>query len=509
MYKILIVEDEKWIREGLIAMIDSNILPIAYIESAENAEEARQLFVLHKPDIVISDVRLPACLGTDLCKELFSINPFTKFIMATGYDDFSYVRDALTYKAVDYLIKPITKEALHKALRLAVTEIEQERLQSLSNFEVLLISSLCATFYNSQNIEVLTQLETPFTKFLSGQNGYLIISVVYKKSTLYSYGFDFSLDSNWISITVASNTKLFLYRFACNENLVHVDQVAARLSHKINEVYRVLAGKDYCLILGKPKLYFAHLAEAFSEIKALLMAREEGDTYVLEPSPHKGICKQIILDDFDYFLSLAANLDLKKLEKHLHDKKDALYQKKVIIFELWETLYFMEKQIEHLFPELNHHQRQELNLKYEEQKYAFDMEELFEFSIEIIASIIRLQLKNLDFTDISHNLPWIITWLNQNYSRPLSLTKLAEVLFVSEAYLSSYFKKNTGESFTNYLTKLRIDQSKELLRKTDMKIGDIAQAVGYQDQHYFNRTFRKLCKTTPGDFRQEHKDVKD
>lgn len=123
MYDILVVDDERWIRKGIIKMIDGQGSLVGSIMEADSVETAERLFDECRPHIIISDVRFPKEDGCILCRRIYQKSPKTKIIMLSGYNDFEYVKSALNYKAVDYLLKPVAREALNDAIRRSIEEI--------------------------------------------------------------------------------------------------------------------------------------------------------------------------------------------------------------------------------------------------------------------------------------------------------------------------------------------------------------------------------------------------
>lgn len=131
MYTLLVAEDERWIRKGVIKMIDSQSMDIREILEADNIEDAFMLFKEKRPSIVISDVRFPIENGCILCERIYAHSPNTRFIMLSGYNDFEYVKRALLYKAVDYLLKPVDKNILNNTIKKCIDElVEQEQMKS-------------------------------------------------------------------------------------------------------------------------------------------------------------------------------------------------------------------------------------------------------------------------------------------------------------------------------------------------------------------------------------------
>lgn len=126
MYKILVVDDERWIRKGIVRMIDKDTLQIEEVFEAETVEDALAIFRKEIPDIVLSDVMFPRENGCDLGDQIYAIKKDTKIIMISAYDDFENARRALQFAAVDYLLKPVSKEKLRQVLKKCVEQIKEE-----------------------------------------------------------------------------------------------------------------------------------------------------------------------------------------------------------------------------------------------------------------------------------------------------------------------------------------------------------------------------------------------
>ncbi len=120
--KLLVADDERWIRKGILKMVDQGAHGFEEIFEAGTLAAFEEIFLKEKPEIVISDVRFPSGTSCELCQKLYESHPSTKFIVLSGYDDFTYVKAALGYKAVDYLLKPVDKGELNDTIRKAMEE---------------------------------------------------------------------------------------------------------------------------------------------------------------------------------------------------------------------------------------------------------------------------------------------------------------------------------------------------------------------------------------------------
>ncbi len=130
--KLLVADDERWIRKGILKMIDLEDFGFQEVLEVGSLTEYEEIFRNHLPDVVVSDVRFPSGTSCELCQRLYNLRPKTKFIMLSGYDDFQYVKSAFGYKAVDYLLKPVDKGVLNDTIRKALEELGIEKRQEVS-----------------------------------------------------------------------------------------------------------------------------------------------------------------------------------------------------------------------------------------------------------------------------------------------------------------------------------------------------------------------------------------
>ncbi|MEI3162449.1 MAG: helix-turn-helix domain-containing protein [Lachnospirales bacterium] len=124
--KLLVADDERWIRKGIIKMVTVEKFGFEEILEAGTLKEYEEKFLEIRPEIVVSDVRFPNGSSCELCQKLHQKQPESKFVMLSGYDDFQYVKAALGYKAVDYLLKPVDKAVLNETIGRAVQEWQKE-----------------------------------------------------------------------------------------------------------------------------------------------------------------------------------------------------------------------------------------------------------------------------------------------------------------------------------------------------------------------------------------------
>ena len=125
--RLLIAEDELWLRKRLVSTIDWSSYGISEVYEAEDGGEALEIALKEKPDIVITDIRMPELSGIDLMKKLNENSIFSKMIVVSGYDDFEYAQGALRMGAINYLLKPVDEEELLDSVKRCVEELKKEK----------------------------------------------------------------------------------------------------------------------------------------------------------------------------------------------------------------------------------------------------------------------------------------------------------------------------------------------------------------------------------------------
>lgn len=126
MIKIVVIDDEKWIRKLIINLLPFDKYPIVVIGEAEDGREGLELISREKPDIILTDIRMPLLSGLDLIKELNTKLPNSRIIIISGYDSFDYAKSAIKYGVVDFLLKPVEEEELEKAIQKSIKLLKKD-----------------------------------------------------------------------------------------------------------------------------------------------------------------------------------------------------------------------------------------------------------------------------------------------------------------------------------------------------------------------------------------------
>lgn len=502
---ILIVDDEPLIRRGLTKLIETNELGWSVAGEAGNGKEALQQLEHLKPDLVLTDIRMPVMGGLELTQRISEHNSETAVIILTGYRDFEYAQAALRYGVKEFLLKPCSEEEICRVLRQAheqfriKSELRQreareqrvsedyklrsallglpqpagERFQEMDwiiglDFWVVHVETFLpeGKMYRTDDVELLQFAISNITAELMMSQG------VRGRWITVEYGrFAFFLELN------DSNKDFFEKLLATVHSLLGLTQSVLQLGSIISvwdAVKHFNAHKEDStfLLISNNKTVFddeARIRAIHAEITSLLLLGKHADI--------GGVLK--------------VSFEGKPEESLAHRKREAL------------CLAMVVRQV----------MRKDLEAELQTEDIGSELEELRVLSTHAaveawvgnrIASLEQatvqwLEERNSGLAERS------IRYMEQHYMEECSLATVAAQVHLNPNYFSNLFKKQTCESFSGYLTKLRMDKAKMLLTNTDMKIAEIAEAVGYADSNYFATAFKQSTTHTPSEYRKLHR----
>lgn len=532
MYKLIIVDDEQIIREGIAANTDFASLNIELVGCCENGVEALEIIKSHKPDIIMTDINMPFMNGLELAEQVLHLYPLTKIIFLTGYDRFEYVKQALRLRITDYLVKPILPNEFLKIFKKVIKTIEQEQLKETQ------INSLIDRVAETEQVlrdRFLNRLTKGkiCTRELQGNlknhkihmdltiNNYQALCISFDQTGLCD-GMNYNeLDAYLIKAL----TLLHSYTEGmpdCVFFRTYYDRIAVLIGgedkYDVIEASEILADKvlSGMTLDSGVSISIGALVKYFEEISQSYKTAEEVLEYRLFSGKH----------------AIRSYVDLKKRRgsglSSLADYAGVIHREVKS-----GTLVTLNKSIDDAFALL--------------RKHTLPVENYYIHVQSLLTSIIlSLEEQGIAYSDVSdeplnpllklqkmQTLDEMQTWLKQlcaciidyvvedqedyQYSQAkaarqyieahysdgdISLKKVCKALGMSVSYFSQLFKEETGKTFVDYLTCLRMERAKELLRNTSQKTYEISAAVGFKDSHYFSLVFKKNVGMTATAFRE-------
>lgn len=547
MLKIFLAEDEVIVRETIKRMIPWEDLGFELVGEAADGEMALPLLIRQQPDLLITDIKMPFMDGLTLAKLAKKEIPELKVVILSGYDDFNYAKQAISIGVEDYLLKPITKNALIERLTEIRSRYEHEKTQkeyyekfqremqayeknsSRDFFEALVGGSIdmmevykraeklgldiVAEAYNvliftmncdedfsgqreeysSWEAESLELLEN----FFSGHSSAMLF-----RSNIFSYGVLIkgqkeNIDEN-TRACVDEITRILNRQEGRQEWFLAVGQSVERLS-QIQKSYHTASRAfsqrylydENILCYDEMEMMGQHSTLEEAEDNAYL---QKVDVNALNPAILQKFLSNGLKEETenfvkDYFYAIGQE-----------PMESLVFRNYVILNVRFSVISFLKG----LGCDTNEMEPADTEEVLAES--GKNMESAIAYAEKMISRAITLRDQNSGNKNRSI-LKTAVDFIDSHYmDEEISLNTVANVANVSSNHFSALFSQNMGQTFIEYLTALRMNKAKELLRCTGMRSSEIAGEVGYKDAHYFSYLFKKTQGMTPSDYRKARED---
>ena len=516
--KLLIVDDEELTRSGLISSIDWKSLGITEILQADDGVNGLEMARLHKPEIILCDVRMPRMTGIAMLERLEKLLPDSIPIFMSGYSDKEYLKAAIKLKAINYIEKPLNpsevQDAVLEARELYMQKLRThhgEALRSLENSTRL--AYLLTNPYNV-NEEAIRQLGgelsdpelfRPDTRFLS-----VVIRIsgisegnVPSFEELHMTVMDFLKNHHLKAIYTEKKSQYVVY-FVYGSNRFSPATVMA-VGNFISSQYEIY-GK-HMIAAGDAATGIAHAYQSYTSAVILLQssfffpAGTLLTTSVLEnASGHTAKATWTQTPELTFSKLLSGNE--KDCMQFLSDlfcfyNSNHTYmpnQVKDLYYRLFSVLYDIRKKMQ--LPSTG---KQEAIVDILER--AFTYNELHQALVSLVDTY---------FEDSGNSQPenstifQIREFISKNYMNDtLSVKDISNHVFLSASYVCTFFKSETGQTLNQYLTEYRMEKAKQLLTDPRYKISEISSKVGYTDGNYFGKSFKKYTGLSPSEYREK------
>lgn len=499
MYRILIVEDEEWIRRGIVQAIDWNNLDLELADSVTNGKEALQILDTQQVDIVLTDMKMPVCDGGSLLQQIKERGLGCKIVVLSEYTDFEYTRQAILTNVVEYLLKPIDPLQLNSVLRSIINTLSEEHLShhdTLDPFDNIFLTALSRTSQEHFD-EVCAKWDYAF------QNQCILVASV-QAEIKYTSGYYDSIRALVVNAPFPSR----LYSLHGCPNIVFIfTTIPSPLNASAGAAYRTwmrkllshhkeLWGGDVRIGIGAktevPKFLREGILTSLSALQFLHYGHGEITFYenikeFSDSLPSPIVSEQQILG----ILSRCKKEDATKMRQLFIDvlcEQKLLYipmiRKALIEFTLtlekcsWKAGYSLN--ITSSIGE-NYIDRIE-RIEWITEANSFLCDVLTQAFLNITAK------KALTTSDIVDEL---IRRIETQYMDSINLMEIAQQYHINYVYLSRKFKEQTGELFTEFVLRVRMTKAKELIEKCGFSEKETAALVGYSNPYHFSNSYRK------------------
>ncbi|MCR2806413.1 response regulator [Paenibacillus soyae] len=525
VYKVVLVDDEPIILRSLEAAIPWEELRVQIAGKARNGEEALQLFREQKPDMIISDIRMPSIDGITLMSEVMSINPKLIFIVISGYGDFEYARQAIREGASDYLLKPIDHDELTGMIRKSVAKLDAERRAAEESEELLhSMEALSLLARERMFAELIEGNPRPLQHLSWLENGLLDRPYVMAVVQLDHFA---AMNKQWSH--AEKRLWFFAIRNILDEFSAHNDAIAMFPFHSgewvllfehMPEGRRRKLGEEIVRLVSQyAKLScsvgFGVKAQGADQLNAAYQSAYEALYQRFYSGPEnvfldKEAAGEPLSDaaSFPYPKSLETeltrairSLDLER-QRALFDELRTVLDQSAARRETL-TSYMVELAIvaHREFEQLNvgvHSSSRELLQRIQESS---TLGEAIEACKDACSEWTLQHLGARRYEDGSALIEKARRYIDNHYRSDLGIDEVSEFVGLSTSHFCTLFKQTTGSTFLEYVTECRIDKAKYMLAHSEVKVYQVAPLVGYQDPRYFTQVFKKVTGLTPSEYR--------
>jgi two-component system response regulator YesN len=520
LYKVFFVEDEIVTREGIRDNVNWNAHGFEFCGEASDGELALPLLQTVKPDVLITDIRMPFMDGLQLSQIVRDRMPATKIIILSGHDEFEYAQKAIKLGVSEYLLKPVSVQDLHNVLQKVASELEQERgeqeaLQRLRDQveenrtalrERFLLSLVTGAASSAEAIEKSQTLGIDLVARC------YLVTVIRIEPSNSSEQLDYQrcqAVQQLVSGIAENNPDVFLLRKDIDEMVLVMKGNTPEILHEerdllLERTRPAVEQIKYKLAVGwgSPQKRITDICQSFMDatdnLQAVTNGRRAGFKSGFDNSGLLKVDKSVVEDYLRFGTVESFSAFFATYIRPLGETalRSSIARDYILTDIVLTTARFVDElggNVAQVIPELDNIEtvlpRIETVEQLEEQARA----------VLVGALVFRDGRVNNQHAGVIKQAQ---AYIDRHHSDPsMSLGGVAAQVSLSPCHFSAVFSQETGQTFKEYLTELRIKQAKELLRTTTMKAFEICYQVGYNDPHYFSHVFRKHTGLTPSEFR--------
>ncbi|RKL66871.1 DNA-binding response regulator [Salipaludibacillus neizhouensis] len=535
MWKVTIIDDDDKVLRGMKNIIPWDELSCEWAGEARNGQEGYELIKREKPDLIITDIYMPVLNGLEMIKKLRNEGIDSRVIILSGYNEFEYARQAMRLNIDDYLSKPASPDTIKEVLEKSVAKLEREISEEIEMCDLREKVSLYEPLVEKEWIKaIVTGASTNFT------NLPLTVDKITKKwskqkHVVMTLTYDRSLEessfyrSDWYLFRFTTNNviKEAVHAFFDDIHYIelhsHQTAICIHLNKENNDDLKQSLEKLQKILVEKFQEYFqVHVLISTGSIKddwgnmadsmREAFAKISDNRQMNDPSSMLGQNPEVALVDKDHKTlwsdSMEANQQMSESIRYADEKGamaviDRIYEQNKhesfsrgegirLGIEMWTIMTYS------LY---------DIGIKIDEM-YS----EEFDFHAELLKTNTWIEFK--DYMDgvvrhICEHQQWdenlkhrqlveqMLDYIQKNVGENITLQDIADDLFISRNYLGQIFKKIVGESFKNYLTRVRMEKAKKMIQEGSYLIYEISEKVGFINPAYFTTTFKKYTGYTP------------
>ena len=534
-HNILIVDDEQLIRQGLRARIEYLGIDVDEIFEAENGLMALRLQEEHPIDVVITDIRMPDMDGLELIQEMQKKNNQIKFVVLSGYAEFSYAETAIRLGVKAYLLKPVSNDDLKAAFDKAYKEMEQtasvrQEVQMKKRMDrekqVYQQEKALNALFSSQEAGAVTREQLcklcgyDEKMWAGGAESVLYLAILHINKESFEHQRFRPVDHELVR---------FMIRNIFEEIQAPCEKLLVNSLSDTRQMYGIFIGDDKKKLRMEVERIYLRMRSVLEKKMGIYLtigvSRCRSQLEGKETSEARQALKQRIIYGkaniyFYEDIRILGEQEFPVSQLHLLEQyieHNEIFKVKNLVQEIFSeelvkkygSAYLRIMWIRILNLLLHHYERRGRNAaEIEKMLQNYNLLDRIQSLQEIRQKIMEMVMECVSTESVADantrsKIQMAIGYIQEHFAENLTVNVLAEHYGMSPNYFSSMFKKEMSRSAVNYITELRINQARELLYHSELSVVDISKKVGYEDSQYFFRVFKKYLGMTPLQYREE------
>ncbi|WP_419874522.1 helix-turn-helix domain-containing protein [Candidatus Pristimantibacillus sp. PTI5] len=512
MYKVLLADDERLDLEGMRTFIPWQDLGMEVVAGVLNGFDACKVLDAEKIDIIVTDVRMPNMTGLELARRALELSKDIKIIFVSGYQDFSYVKQALSLNAVNYVLKPMDDQELIDSLLKVREDLDQERQRQDAYWQMVPIVKneyllqLLEGTSSVRTVEILNQ-EYEMNRFR--YPGMAAVIEIDDRSWKQSDESEPERDEMQQVVSICTELgvrqicKISKTRIAILIEQADNGNLPERMISHVNEqhAFSITAG------VGEQCRSFSELSHSYKQaVEALDLKMFYGKGRVIGYGEVRPAEKEDVKHLDAKLEALFVAMSAYELVR-IHDELDDLFQIAKSLkskFTLRNYALYIVMKLDNYLQRTNENVFQLLGMELNNYEIIMQFETINDIHLWLRRRVYEIS-ETLQANKSKKNwklIKQMIDYMKERTQDNITLRDLAEQFSLSPNYLGLIFKEETGKNFSEYFIQLRMEEACRLLKTTNMKIYEIADRVGYRHLPYFSRQFKEMYGMTPLEYRR-------
>uniref|UniRef100_UPI0040579DD1 response regulator transcription factor n=1 Tax=Acetatifactor sp. TaxID=1872090 RepID=UPI0040579DD1 len=476
MHTLLIVEDEKMIRQGIKAMVQRSGVQVDIILECSNGEMALDILRSQAVDVMFTDIRMPKMDGIELVKAMQDLPTKPLTVAISGFDDFSYAVEMLRAGVREYILKPVDREQIKQILEKLDIEIQKNQAKNENSRTIS-----CQQLKHMMQNEDITETE--------------------KNAILTEYGDNFYKDGYVVCCLDNREGEMLI-----EEDYVYInnlgDSEAYIMKADIVEGFKMREWRRRYVGVSSFKEGLENLREAYKEAlsarkeafwteRPFLAYEEIADRDKKEPEEAISLDNYVQMlgtDKYEQALKQMRNLFWNARRKIGHGNLEV------------ELVNFLNKLLQ-TYEAVLHTE----TIEVENMKHLYRYSCIGEYESEFMSWVEKFTTSlNHQFEDYKNKqkIQQAVLYVRDNYDKDLNMAVVSNYISMNYSLFSYAFKQYTGTNFVNFLKDIRMEKAKELLETTDLRIVEISQKIGYENEKHFMKIFKVTCGVSPTEYRR-------